>query len=275
MSAMSTGTALRTLAYEAIHSPRAVRRGARALAWHGTEFLVSMPDLDTLVSTMDTVPDLDGAIRIGAVKRPRTDLLRALYDARGTTMVTRVATFPSPWVWRRTTDGTVTGIVVRQHTYWDVHEFVTGEGLGVRVVPSSATTEEVLLAAREVGSVIVDVDEQVDEQVAGEVLADGDELGSSVAIGLLERQVEEDAGYFWLSMRPQRERPGVLADALTTLAQAGIDLDFLHSDDLDEGQHCFYVGFGSDPHGVTRLQSTLEASGMRVKVLGAFHEVVE
>lgn len=267
---MSSATALRTLAYEAIHSPRAVRRGARALDWHGEEFLVSMPDLETLVSTMDTVPDLDGAIRIGAVKRPRTDLLRALYDARGTIMVTRVATFPAPWAWRRTTDGAVTGIVVRQHTYWDVHEFVTGEGLGVRVVPSDATTEEVLLAAREVGSVIVDVDEPVE----GELLADGDELGTAVAIGLLEREVEPDASYFWLSMRPEQERPGVLADALTTLAGDGIDLDFLHSDDLSGGRHCFYIGFRSDPSGVARLQQTLGSSGMRVKVLGAFREVV-
>lgn len=268
---MSAATAPRTLAYEAIHSPRAVQRGAQALEWSGTEFLVSMPDLDSLISTMDTVADLDGAVRIGTVKRPRTELLRALYDSRGTTMVTRVASIPSPWVWRRTNEGVVTGIVVRQHAFWDVHEFLTRQGLAVRVVPSSATTEDVLLAAREIGSVVVDVD----EPVAGELLADRHELGSTIPIGLLERQVCADATYFWLALRPEQERPGVLADALTRLAEAGIDLDFLHSDDLDEGRHCFYIGFRSAPDGVARLQGVLESIGMEVKVLGAFREVAE
>lgn len=271
MAPMTVSTAPRTLAYEAIHSPKAVQRGATALGWQGTEFLVSMPDLDSLISTMDTVPDLDGAVRIGAIKRPRTELLRALYDSRGTTMVTRVATIPSPWVWRRTNDGVVTGIVVRQHAFWDVHEFVNGQGLAVRVVPSSATTDEVLLAAREIGSVVVDVD----EPVPGELLGDREELGATISIGLLERRVSADATYFWLSLLPQRERPGVLADALTRLAEVGIDLDFLHSDDLDEGRHCFYVGFRSTPEGVTRLQGVLEDIGMRVRVLGAFAEVAE
>lgn len=266
-----TTTALRTLAYEAIHSPRAVQRGARALGWSGSEFFVSMPDLDTLVSTMDTVPDLDGAIRIGAVKRPRTDLLRALYDSRGTTMVTRVTQIPSPWVWRRTGDGAVTGIVVRQHAYWDVHEFLTGQGLAVRVAPSSATTEELLLAAAEIGSVLVDVEEPLE----GELLAEPVELGSTVTIGLLERSMPAQATYFWLALRPEQERPGVLADALTRLAEVGIDLDFLRSDDLDDGRHCFYLGFRGTVEGVDRLGSLLAEIGMRVRVLGAFPEVAE
>lgn len=271
MAGMSLTAAPRTLAYEAIHSPRAVQRGARALEWRGTEFMVSMPDLDTLISTMDSVPDLDGAVRIGAIKRPRTELLRALYDSRGTTMVTRVASIPSPWIWRRTNDGVVTGIVVRQHAFWDVHEFTTGQGLAVRVVPSTATTEEVLLAGREIGSVVVDVD----EPVTGEVLAGPEDLGSTVTVGLLERSVSPDVTYFWLALRPAQERPGVLADALTRLAQVGIDLDFLHSDDLPDGRHCFYVGFRSTPDGVASLQEVLEGIGMRVMVLGAFREVAE
>ncbi len=258
----------RTLAYEVAHAPAAVKRAAQALAWQGSEFLVGIADVESLVATLATVGDLDGVVRIGSVRQPRIELLRALYSSDARVLVERVALLPTPWAWRHVGDGAVTGIAIRSRAYWDIHEFVARRGLACRLLPDAATSAELLTAGLEVGSVVADVDEAIE----GDSLVDPAELSAVVCCGLLKREIHPESDYFWLALTAQRERPGVLSVALSALAEIGVNLDFLHSDDLGDQRHAFYLGFSGGIDDLRHIVAALTDLGFDSRVLAGFVE---
>lgn len=259
---------MRALAYEIGHPPARIERVAESLGWQGSEFLVPIDELGDVISTMNAASDLDAAVRIGDVRRPRLALLRALYGSRRHLLVTQVTPVEAPWDWRRVGSRAVQGVVMRQHTYWDTHEAFSARGLACRVVADTASTEELVAAARDAGSVVVDTAEEYD----GEALARPEELCPAVTFGLLERAERPAPTYFWLTLTAHEEQPGLLVGALSTLAAAGVDLDFLHSDDLNGGRHCFHLGFRGERSSVEGTMAELRDQGFEWRLLGSFHE---
>ncbi|MEO9323084.1 hypothetical protein ABFT23_06305 [Nocardioides sp. C4-1] len=264
----------RSLAHPSTDPPTLVARVREALGWSGSDFLVGLEGYDELMATIDVAHDVEALVRIGDPTSPPLRLLRGLNSLAPELRLSSVTSLPSPWRWTRLGGSTADaqGVALRQQTYSDVLEAMRRAGVGFRVLPDDATTDELLAAGEEVGSAVVDVDELRPDDV---LIVGFLEQLRPLTFGLLTRAPLEHAAVdaAWLSMRPERETAGTLMVALEQVSALGIDLDFLHSDPLGAGHHDFHIGFRADAARVTALQEALSAVGFGSRVLAAFEQV--
>ena len=268
---------IRSLAHPSTDPPTLVARARAALAWEGSDFLVSLQGYDELMGTLEVAADLDALVRIGNPTSPPLRLLRAINSSQIGLRVTRMASVPAPWRWVRVGEGTaeLSGVALRQQAYADVVGVLGRAGLTFRVLADDTPVEEVLAIGRALGSAVVDVDEvaAAPDAVAVEGYLDQQD---GLAYGLVSREeprvaeADADIDVVWLSMRAPRESAGTLMQALEQVNSLGLNLDFLHSDPREPEHHDFFLGFRSGADSLAALQAALAEAHFTSRVLASF-----
>lgn len=272
---------IRSLAHPSTDPPTLVARARAALAWEGSDFLVSLQGYDELMDTLEVAADLDALVRIGDPTSPPLRLLRAINSSQIGLRVTRMASVVAPWRWIRVGEGTaeLAGVALRQQAYADVVGALGRAGLTFRVLADDTPVEEVLAIGRALGSAVVDVDEvaAAPDAIAVEGYLDHQDR---LAYGLVSREERggdgggEDGGgggdVVWLSMRAPRESAGTLMQALEQVSSLGLNLDFLHSDPREPEHHDFFLGFRSGAESLAALQAALTEVHFSSRVLASF-----
>ncbi|MGA8847761.1 MAG: hypothetical protein WB471_14195 [Nocardioides sp.] len=266
---------VRSLAHPSTDPPSLVARARAALAWEGSDFLVSLQGYEELMDTLEVAGDLDALVRIGDPTSPPLGLLRAINSSQIGLRVTRMASVAAPWRWVRVGEGTaeLAGVALRQQAYADVVGALGRAGLTFRVLADDTPVEEVLATGRALGSAVIDVDELVaaPDAVAVEGYLDHQD---GLVYGLVSREQRpseaKDIDVVWLSMRAPRESAGTLMQALEQISTLGLNLDFLHSDPREPEHHDFFLGFRSGSDSLAALQGALADVHFTSRVLASF-----
>lgn len=258
----------RTFAYD-VEEPQALAMRLADTLGYSPEVrdMVAMPSRRATFETIGVAVDVDAVVRIGDLQQPDLAVMRALHDLPAALRVVHVVDIESPWVWCSAQPAPLEPVRVRRRAFADLSQAVPLLGTEVELVADDTPLPALLYGVAEgARSVILDRDEVPESLHHRHDLGAGPDL----SYGLISRVWSEGADYFWLALRPGSETVGTLAHALETIAEHGVNLDFLMSDGLPDGSHRFFIGFGQvGQDAVDTLVADLEHASLDARVLAS------
>lgn len=255
------------------HALEAARLGGWDAA-EGNDGVEDVLDLGAMSATLATVARIEGMLgvmHIGHPAQPDHDLERALLASAPSVRVTAAVAVPSQWVWVSRAAEASGQVVVDEAAMRDCRHALRSMGAAPHLVPARTGLAERVAMAGETGSLVVErplVPEAFHE------LPGSERLGARAPLwyGLVE-SVSVPADFdvpaqVWLAFGPREDHRGSLQRSLELIADAGINLQHLRSQQSADGPHAFFAAFRCPSSTVLRgLRADLGRDGIAHRVL--------